>query len=43
MQQVWDSEDLRQAHPSLQDEHLSPSAVGQRVASMLQSWLYLGF
>lgn len=42
MQQVWESGDLRQAHPSLQDEHLSPSAVGQRVASMLQSWLYFG-
>src|ERR1700733_1851691 len=42
MQQVWDSGDLRQAHPSLQDEHLSPSAVGRHVASMLQSWLYFG-
>jgi hypothetical protein len=42
MQQAWDNGDLRQAHPSLQDEHLSPSAVGRRLASMLQSWLYFG-
>jgi len=42
MQQVWDNGDLRQAHPSLQDEHLSPYAVGRRLASMLQSWLYFG-
>lgn len=40
MQQVWDNGDLRQAHPSLQNEHLSLSAVGRRLASMLQSWLY---
>jgi len=42
MQQVWDNGDLRQAHPSLQDEHLSPSAVGRRLTSMLQSWHYFG-
>jgi hypothetical protein len=42
IQQVWDNGDLRKAHPSLQDEHLSLSAVGRRVASMLQSWLYFG-
>lgn len=42
MQQAWDNGDLRQAHLSLQDPSLAPAAVGRRVASMLQSWLYFG-
>jgi hypothetical protein len=42
MQQAWDNGDLRQAHISLQDLSLTPVAVGRRVASMLQSWLYFG-
>ncbi|EXJ92163.1 hypothetical protein A1O3_00713 [Capronia epimyces CBS 606.96] len=40
--QAWDRGDLRKAHPSLRDPTLSPCDVGERVASMIQSWLYFG-
>ena len=39
---AWDNGDLRKAHPSLQDPSLRSTVVGERVAAMIQSWLYFG-
>lgn len=40
---IWDEGELRKAHPSLEDETVSGTAVGEHVAAMIQSWLYFGF
>ncbi|KAL8789941.1 MAG: hypothetical protein Q9195_006602 [Heterodermia aff. obscurata] len=39
----WDRGELRKAHTSLEDVAISPTEVGQRVAAMVQNWLYFGF
>lgn len=40
--QAWDRGDLRKSHPSLEDESLSPTIVGECFSAMIQSWLYFG-